>query len=91
MIIYIAILRDTELTSDEVLCAQSSFENLRTYVFEYFGISDVREYNNPAKFLGYTKFNYSEHEDDLDGYFTFDEDGLITKVYVFNKFLDEKI
>lgn len=89
MLVYIAVLKDDSFTSDEVICAQTSFERLKTYVFDYFGISETKNYPKPAKCLGYTKIEYSEFEDDLDGYFTFDDEGEITKVYVFNKVLDE--
>lgn len=90
MLVYVAVLRDTEMTCDEVLCVQTSFERLETYVKEYFGISEINKYDNPGTCLGYTKIEYSEFEDDLDGYFTFDDNGVITKVFVFNKALDEK-
>ena len=89
MLVYVAILRDTELTSDDVMCVQTSFDKLETYVKNYFGISDTKNYTNPVECLGYTKFEYSEFEDDLDGYFTFKDGEEITKVYVFNKVLDE--
>ena len=89
MLVYVAILREKDFTTDEVMCVQTSFERLKTYVFDYFGISETKKYSNPAKFLGYTKIEYTEFEDDLDGYFTFEEDGEKIKVYVFNKILDE--
>lgn len=89
MLLYVAVLRDTELTSDDVMCVQTSFARLETYVKDYFGISDIKNYNKPAEFLGYTKIEYSEFEDDLDGFFTFKDDDEITRVYVFNKILDE--
>ena len=89
MLVYVAILRDTELTSDDVLCVQTSFAKLETYVKDYFGISETKTYGKPAECLGYIKYEYSEFEDDLDGYFTFKDGDEITKVYVFNKVLDE--
>lgn len=89
MLVYVACLRDIELTTDDVMCVQTSFARLETYVKEYFGISEVNKYNKPAKYSGYTKYQYSEFEDDLDGFFTFDDDGEITKVYVWIKLLDE--
>lgn len=89
MLVYVAILKDDDYTVNEVMCVQTSFAKLETYVKDYFGISDVKKYGKPATLLGYTKIEYSEFEDDLDGYFTFDDDGQITKVYVFNKVLDE--
>ena len=89
MLIYIAILRDEDFTTSEVLCAQTTFQKLEIYVKDWFGISDTKKYTKPAEFLGFTKIEYSEFEDDLLGYFTFKEDEEITKVYVFNKVLDE--
>ena len=89
MLVYVAILRDTELTSDDVMCVQTSFARLETYVKDYFGISETKTYGKPGECLGYTKYEYSEFEDDLDGYFTFKDGEEITKVYVFNKVLDE--
>ena len=89
MLVYVAILRDTELTSDDVMCVQTSFARLETYVKDYFGISETKNYTNSVECLGYTKYEYSEFEDDLDGYFTFKDGDEITKVYVFNKVLDE--
>lgn len=89
MLVYIAVLRDKEMTCDQVLCVQTSFQKLEIYVKDWFGISETRSYNKPAECLGYTKIEYSEFEDDLDGYFTFKEDDEIAKVFVFNKSLDE--
>ena len=89
MLVYVAVLRDTEMTCDQVLCVQTSFEKLEIYVKDWFGISEVRNYTKPAECLGYTKIEYSEFVDDLDGYFKFKEDDEITKVFVFNKSLDE--
>ena len=89
MLVYVAILRDETFSTSEVMCVQTSFEKLQTFVYDYFGISDAKNYTKPATCLGYTKIQYSEFEDDLDGYFTFDEDDEKTEVYVFNKVLDE--
>lgn len=89
MLVYVAVLRDTEMTCDQVLCVQTSFQNLEIYVKDWFGISEAKSYTKPAECLGYAKIEYSEFEDDLDGYFTFKEDDVITKVFVFNKILDE--
>ena len=89
MLVYVAVLKDIELTCDQVLCVQTSFEKLEIYVKDWFGISEVGNYTKPAECLGYTKIEYSEFEDDLDGYFTFKEDDEISKVFVFNKSLDE--
>jgi hypothetical protein len=89
MLVYIATYKDKDFTAPEVMCVQTSFERLKTYVFDYFGINETKNYAKPATCLGYTKIQYSEFEDDLDGYFTFDDEGEIAKVYVYNKVLDE--
>jgi hypothetical protein len=91
MLVYVAVLKDNDLSVDEVLAVKTDKEMLSTYVKDYFGISETKTYNKVAKYLGYTKIEYSEFEDDLEGYFTFDDDGEICKVYVFCKVLDEKI
>jgi hypothetical protein len=50
-----------------------------------------KNYTQPSENLGYTKIEYSEYEDDLEGYYTYkDSDGVITKVYIFTKVLNEK-
>lgn len=90
MLVWIAVLKDDEFSCDEVLCVQTSFDKLEKYVKNWFGISETNYYTTPAEFLGYTKFEYSEFEDDLNGYFTFKDDGQISKVYVFCKVLDEE-
>ena len=38
MLVYVAILRDETFSTSEVMCVQTSFERLKTYVFDYFGI-----------------------------------------------------
>jgi hypothetical protein len=89
MLVYVAVIRDVTLSVDEVITVQTKRENLEKYIKEYYGISDDKKYTNPAEFLGYTKIEYSEFEDDLEGYYTFKEDGETTNVYLFTKALDE--
>jgi hypothetical protein len=100
MLVWVAVLKDDDLSCDEVLCVQTSFAKLETYVKDWFGISETKKYTKPAECLGYTKIEYSEFEDDLDGYFTFKEEdefdvfdsnvSIISKVYVFCKALDQE-
>jgi hypothetical protein len=90
MLIWIAVLKDDDLSCDEVLCVHTSFAKLETYVKNYFGISETKTYDKPAEFLGYTQYQYSEFIDDLNGYFIFKEDDELTKVYVFCKALDQE-
>jgi len=91
MLVYVAVLRDKELTVDEVLTVQVDKSKLEDYIKDYFGISENKEYSKPAEYLGFTKFEYSEHEDDLEGYYTFKEDGEISKIYLFCKYLNETV
>ena len=90
-VVYVAILRDLELSSDDVLTVQTNRENVDKIVKDYFGISNTKEYGKPAKYLGFTKIEYSEFEDDLIGYYSFDDGAGIEKVYLFNKILNEVI
>jgi len=91
MLVYVAVLRDKELTVDEILTVQTDKNKLEEYIKDYFGISETKKYSNHGEYLGFTKYEYSEHEDDLEGYYTFKEDGEISKIYLFCKMLDEKI
>jgi len=90
-LIYVAVLKDEELTSDEVLTVQTDKINLEIYIKDYFGISNTKKYGTTGEYLGFTKYEYSEFEDDLEGYYTFKEDGEITKVYLFCKVLNETV
>jgi hypothetical protein len=89
MLVYVAVLRDITLSVDEVLTIQTKRENLEKFVKDYYGINEDKKYNSPAEYLGYTKIEYSEFEDDLEGYYTFKDGDEITKVYLFTKTLDE--
>lgn len=90
MLVYIAVLRDKDLSVDQVLTVQTDRKQLEVFVKDYFGISDTQKYDNPAKYIGYTKIEYSEFEDDVEGYYTFEDSGEISKVFLFCKVLDEK-
>lgn len=90
MLVYIAVLRDTSLSVDQVLTVQSDRKVLEVFVKDYYGISDTKQYGNPGKYIGFTKIEYSEFEDDVEGYYTFEDSGEISKVFVFCKALDEK-
>ena len=87
-LVYVAMLKDYDGYSN-VMTVQTEKENLETYVKDYFGISDTKHYDNPAEFLGYTKIEYSEFEDDLEGYYKFKQDGEVSEVYVYCKSLNE--
>jgi hypothetical protein len=86
-LIYIAV--DTDGT---VLTANTSRELCEAYVMDYFGINPNKHYSTPAKFEGYTKIEYSEFEDDLDGFWIFiDSDSDKTRINLFNMIIDQPI
>ena len=86
-LIYIA--SDIEGT---ILTANSSRELCELYVMDYFGINPNKHYSTPAIFEGYTKIQYSEFEDDLDGFWTFiDSDGDNTRINLFTMIMDQPI
>lgn len=89
-LVYVAMLKDYDGYSN-VMTVQTEKENLETYVKDYFGISDTKHYDNPAEFLGYTKIEYSEFEDDLEGYYKFKQDEEVSEVYVYCKSLNENL
>lgn len=91
MLVYVAVLKDDDFSVDIVLTVQSDKNKLFDYVKDYFGISESKKYDYKSEYLGYTKFQYSEFEDDLEGYMSFNDDEKIVKVYIFCKFLNEKI
>lgn len=71
-LVYVA-LEETENKDFDVLTVQETKEGLLNYIKEYFGITETNKYPNPATYLGYTKINYSEFEDDLEGYHLFED------------------
>lgn len=86
-IIYVAVEDD-----GQVLCINECPSNLEKYVLDYFGINPDKTYPKPEKYLGYFPFEYSEFEDDVKGYYSFeDEDGKVTRVYLWEKFLNQNI
>jgi hypothetical protein len=88
-LVYVAVLKDYDGLTD-VMTVQSDRNDLETYVKDYFGISENKHYDNPAEFLGYTKIEYSEFEDDLEGFYKFKQDEDISEVLVYCKSLNEK-
>lgn len=91
MLVYVAVLKDKDLSVDEVLGVCTTREKIDFLVKDYFGLTDKYTQNDLVKLLGYTKIDYSEFEDDLDGFYQIENDGVIDKVYIFNKVLDESI
>lgn len=79
----------------DILTVQDNFIDLEIFVMNYFGINPNKHYEFVPKYLGFTKIEYSEYEDDVIGYFNFEEtymnpEKLIDKVYVLQKELNEK-
>ena len=90
--VYVAVIKDEGLIgANDVITVQTNFEDLELFVKDWFGISEVKHYTSPSKYLGFKKYNYSEFEDDLYGHFTFNDYESDSLVYVFRKVLDEKI
>jgi hypothetical protein len=89
MLVYVAVLRDPDLSVDQVLTVQTDRKQLEVFVKDYYGISETKKYDNPGTYLGWTKIEYSEFEDDLEGYYTFEDSGKMDKVFVYGKVLDE--
>jgi len=92
-LIYIAV-------DDEgiVLTTQSSFDNIKDYVFKYFGLEDEHDSNDEVEFIKYYKIEYSEFVDAKDGFFQFKtnykfnpKNPIIENIHIWNLFLDEKI
>ena len=87
-IIYVAV--DTD--DGEVLCVNESRAELEAFVMDYFGINPAKPYTLPDECLGFTKINYSEHEDDLEGFWLFrDRDDVISRVNLWCKTLNASI
>jgi hypothetical protein len=91
MLVYVAILKDNDLSVDEVLGVYTTMDKIDYLVKDYYGLTEKYPKNDKIKFLGYVKIEYSEFEDDLDGYYKIECDGVIEKVFIFNKVLDEPI
>lgn len=86
-LIYIAIDKD----DGTVISANSTFELCEARVMDYFGINPNKDYSLPAKCEGYTKIQYSEFEDDLDGYWIFKDDDVTSRINLFNVVIDQPI
>jgi len=86
-LIYVAVDED-----GEVLTVNESRDDLEAFVMEYFGINPNKYYSHPDECLGFTKIQYSEFEDDLEGYWLFrSTDLVITRVNLWCKQLNETI
>ena len=98
MIVYTAHLSSEAepFEIQEVLTVQTDFNKLEEWVKDYFGINPNKKYTNPAKYLGFIKYENSEFEDSLYGIFQFIEtinnpNKLIDKVYIYQLKLDKSI
>ena len=88
-VVYVAI--DEE--DGDVLCVNTSRNELEAFVMDWFGINPNKNYSQPEECLGFTKINYSEIDGDLEGYWVFEEQQLKTKtrVNLWCKTLNERI
>ena len=85
-LIYIAIDDD-----GTVLTVNTNRDNIKDFVFDYYGINPNKEYSHPSICKGFKKIEYSEFEDDLIGYWIFETDGEENRVNLWEKLLNEKI
>jgi hypothetical protein len=88
-VVYVAI--DEE--DGDVLCVNTSRNELEAFVMDWFGINPNKNYSQPEECLGFTKINYSEIDGDLEGYWVFEEQQLKTKtrVNLWCKTLNERV
>lgn len=84
-LIYCAVLDD-----GTVMSVNTSRKDCEDFVMDYFGINPNKTYSKPSEYIGFTKIEYSEFEDDLEGYYKFSDEGEITRVNLFTKILNEK-
>jgi hypothetical protein len=80
-----------------VLTVQSSFDKIKEYVLDYYGLENENDSNDEVQFLKYHKIEYSHFEDAKDGYFQFKTNykfnagnPVIENIHIWNLFLDEK-
>ena len=85
-LIYIAVHSD-----GQVLTVNTTRELCEYYVMDYFGINPNRQYTESAIFEGYHKINYSEFEDELDGYWIFKCGEDIHRINLFNMAMDKPV
>ena len=88
-VVYVAV--DEE--DGDVLCVNTSRNELEAFVMDYFGINPNKNYSQPEECLGFTKINYSEIDGDLEGYWVFEDQQLKTKtrVNLWCKTLNERV
>ncbi len=87
-LIYVAVHED-----GDVLCVNTSRSEVEEFVMDWFGINPNKNYTHPCINLGFTKIQYSEFEDDLEGYWIIDDEKFKekTRVNLWCKTLNEKI
>lgn len=85
--VYVAVDED-----GDVLTVNESRSYTEKYVMDHFGINPDINYSRPDECLGFTKIEYSEFEDDLEGFWLFrSTDGIITRVNLWCKTLNDSI
>lgn len=86
-LVYVAVDED-----GDILHVNESRDALEYFVMDCFGINPDREYNQPDECLGFTKIEYSEFEDDLEGFWLFRSVDLVTtRVNLWCKALNERV
>jgi len=74
-----------------LLTVNTSRKLCEDFVMDFFGINPNKHYDEPAICEGYTKIEYSEFEDNLDGYWLFQDVGQRTRINLFTMIIDQPI
>ena len=87
-LVYVAI--DEE--DGDVLCVNTSRDELEEFVMDYFGINPNKNYSQPAECLGFTKIEYRESPGDFEGFWKFKgDDNIESRVNLWCKTLNERV
>jgi hypothetical protein len=85
-LLYCAVLED----DGTIISVNTSRKDCEEFIMDYFGINPNKTYTDPSEFIGFTKIEYSEFEDELEGYYIFSNGTEKTRVNLFTKILNEK-
>lgn len=85
MIVYVALLRDIELSCDEVLCVRTDKKSIMSVISDYYGLD-----NDEYEYCGYTDLNNGEYWDEVQGYHTVRDilSNIHERIYVIEKSLN---
>ena len=73
-----------------VLNVNINRDDCEKFVMDYYGINPDKTYSSPSICNGFTKIDYRHFEDDLEGYWTFLDNGKNYRVNLWCKILNEK-